>query len=86
MSDETRTLTRLLNDAYDGREGALGHSRALERLEGIDARSAEAAESRLVSGSKVAECVPIVDVAVRTIEREWGFARRRLAGEVRRSA
>jgi RNA polymerase sigma factor (TIGR02999 family) len=57
-------------------------ARALERLEALDARSAEVAKLRLVWGFSTAECARILDSSVRTVEREWGFARRWLAAEL----
>jgi RNA polymerase sigma factor (TIGR02999 family) len=57
---------------------------ALERLETVDAKSAEIAKLRLVWGCTVKECATILETSVRTIEREWNYARRWLAGELRR--
>lgn len=56
--------------------------RALERLETLDARTAEVTKLRLIWGLTVAEIAGVTDLSVRTVEREWRFARRWMAAEL----
>ena len=55
---------------------------ALERLDGLDARTADVLKLRLLWGLTVREIAETLDVSVRTVEREWRFGRRWLAAEL----
>jgi DNA-directed RNA polymerase specialized sigma24 family protein len=55
---------------------------ALERLERLDARTAEVAKLRLVWGLTPREISTAIGASVRTAEREWRFARGWLADEL----
>ena len=55
---------------------------ALERLEGLDGRSAEIAKLRLVWGLTPTETAESLGTSLRTVEREWRFARNWLADEL----
>ncbi len=52
---------------------------ALERLEKLDARTAEVVKLQMLWGLTVPETAEAMDVSVSTVEREWRFARRWLA-------
>jgi RNA polymerase sigma factor (TIGR02999 family) len=54
----------------------------LERLENLDARTAEVMKLRLIWGLTVAETAEAADLSVRTVEREWRFGRRWMAAEL----
>lgn len=56
---------------------------AMERLEGLDARTADVTKMRLLWGLTVAETAESLDMSVSTVEREWRFARRWLMGELK---
>lgn len=56
--------------------------RAMERLDGLDARTGEVMKLRLMWGLTVAEVAEAMDLSVRTVEREWRFGRRWLAAEL----
>lgn len=51
---------------------------ALERLEEEDERAAEVARLRFLLGLTVEETAAALDLSVRTVHREWTFARARL--------
>lgn len=57
-------------------------SRALDRLEELDARAAEIVELRYFTGLNVDECAAALDISTATVKREWAFARRWLAREL----
>lgn len=58
---------------------------ALTRLAALDARQAEVVELRFLAGLSVEETAHIMDIATRTVEREWlvakAWLRRELSGE-----
>jgi RNA polymerase sigma factor (TIGR02999 family) len=55
---------------------------ALGRLEELDARSAEIAKLRLLWGLTDPEIATALDLSLRTVERQWQFARRWLAARL----
>ena len=67
----------------DDRLIALGE--ALDVLEAEDPRAAEVVKLRHFAGLSVAEVAAAMEVSVRTVEREWTFARARLLELVQRA-
>lgn len=61
----------------------LGIDEALTRLESVDSRSAKVVTMRFYLGLDFAEIAISLGVTERTIERDWAFARRWLAHELR---
>jgi RNA polymerase sigma factor (TIGR02999 family) len=61
----------------------LGIDDALTRLESIDPRSAKVVTMRFFLGLDFAEIALSLGVTERTVERDWAFARRWLAQELR---
>lgn len=61
----------------------IGIDEALTRLESIDARSAKVVTMRFYLGLDFAEIAISLGVTERTVERDWAFARRWLAQELR---
>jgi len=61
---------------------AVDLARALERLEGLDARTAEVVRLRALWGLNALETAEVLEVSVRTVEREWRFGRHWLAAEL----
>jgi RNA polymerase sigma factor (TIGR02999 family) len=55
---------------------------ALERLEELDPRSAEIAKLRILWGLTDPEIATALDVSLRTVERQWQFARRWLTARL----
>jgi len=55
---------------------------AVERLEGLDPRTADVFKLRVLWGLTVPEIAEATDLSVRTVEREWRFGRRWLAAEL----
>jgi DNA-directed RNA polymerase specialized sigma24 family protein len=58
--------------------GAVALAEALVRLERHDARAAEVTRLRLVAGLSVEETAQTLGLTVRTVHREWTYARARL--------
>jgi DNA-directed RNA polymerase specialized sigma24 family protein len=52
---------------------------AVERLEGLDERTASVTKLRVLWGLSIPEIAETLDVSVSTVEREWRFARRWLS-------
>lgn len=61
----------------------LGVDEALTRLETVDSRSARVVTMRFYLGLDFAEIAMSLGVTERTVERDWAFARRWLARELR---
>jgi len=59
---------------------------ALKKLEGLDARTAEVVKLRVLWGLTNPEISQTADISLRTVEREWRFARKWLAAELRMAA
>jgi RNA polymerase sigma factor (TIGR02999 family) len=57
-------------------------SRALDRLEEQDSRTAEIVGLRFFTGLSVEECAAALDVGTATVKRDWAFARHWLAREL----
>ena len=55
---------------------------AFQRLEGIDPRAARVARLRIFAGLTNTQVAQAMEVSVRTVEREWAFARRWMAREL----
>lgn len=64
-------------------EKVLGIDEALTKLESIDSRSATVVTLRFYLGLEFSEIAISLGVTERTIERDWAFARRWLAQELR---
>ncbi len=64
-------------------EEVVGIDDALTRLESIDSRSAKVVTMRFFLGLDFAEIAISLGVTERTVERDWAFARRWLAQELR---
>lgn len=64
-------------------EEVLGIDEALTRLESVDARSAKVVTMRFYLGLDFSEIAISLGVTERTVERDWAFARRWLAQELR---
>ena len=60
-------------------EQAVQIAEALDSLEREDARAAEVARLRFLLGLGVEETARVLNTSVRTVHREWAFARARLA-------
>lgn len=76
---ERLPLTLLDLPADEEPERLLDLDAALARLEAEDARAAEVARLRTFAGLDVEEVADMLGVSVRTVMREWSFARARLA-------
>ena len=59
-------------------EGLVALGDALEVLEGEDARAAKVARLRFLSGLSVEETAEALEISVRSVHREWAYARARL--------
>ena len=59
-------------------ERLLALDEALEKLQSQDPRAAEVARLRYYAGLDVEQTARALDVSVRTVKREWAFARARL--------
>jgi RNA polymerase sigma factor (TIGR02999 family) len=66
-------------------EEVLGIDQALTRLESVDQRSATVVTMRFYLGLGFSEIALALGVTERTVERDWAFARRWLAQELRSS-
>lgn len=64
-------------------EEIVGVDEALTRLESVDERSAKVVEMRFYLGLSFSEIALALGVTERTVERDWAFARRWLANELR---
>ncbi len=56
---------------------------ALERLELLSSRQAKIVEMRFFAGLQIEEIAEVLQLSVRTIHRDWNFARAWLHGELR---
>jgi RNA polymerase sigma factor (TIGR02999 family) len=56
--------------------------RAVEKLEGLDTTTADVVKLRVLWGLTNPEIAETLDTSLRTVEREWRFARRWLAAEM----
>ena len=56
--------------------------RSVEKLEGLDATTADVVKLRVLWGLTNPEIATALDTSLRTVEREWRFARRWLAAEM----
>ena len=56
---------------------------ALERLEALSPRTAEISKLHVLWGLGIADVAKALELSVSTVEREWRFARRWLASELR---
>ncbi|MEP6483931.1 MAG: ECF-type sigma factor, partial [Rudaea sp.] len=61
--------------AIDSAEQALALESALQQLEGADARAARVVELHYFAGLTLAQIAEMLDLARRTIDRDWRFAR-----------
>lgn len=77
-------LAELAIDRPAGEILAVDHS--VSRLESIDPRSANVVKMRFYLGLDFAAIALALGVTERTVERDWSFARRWLAQELRKSA
>ncbi|MBX2796714.1 MAG: sigma-70 family RNA polymerase sigma factor [Myxococcales bacterium] len=74
--DQTRvTLDELRVGARASDTDLIDLHTALQRLEGIDVRSAQIAELKLFGGCTAGEISEALDVSVRTVESDWATAR-----------
>ena len=69
-------------DDADARVDIAAFVQALERLDGLDARTGEVVKLRLIWGLTVAEVAEAMGLSARTVEREWRFGRRWMAAEL----
>ena len=60
----------------------IGLDEALERLSGVDPRQAAIVELRFFGGMELREIATLLDVSLRTVEREWSMARAWLRKEI----
>lgn len=89
-----RQLKRIsLSDALDvgdvpplDPDQLLDLSRALDRLEREDSRTTKVVELRFFAGLSLDECAAALGVGTATVKRDWAFARRWLARELREPA
>jgi RNA polymerase sigma factor (TIGR02999 family) len=79
--EEAEILVRLPVD--DAPTDLLDLHAALERLEAEDARKAEIVALRFFAGLEMAEIADVLGTPLRTLEREWRFARAWLRSELR---
>ena len=84
LSDATRPAVGAgARPAQPSLERLLDLHRALERLAERDARKARLVELRYVCGLTVPEAAAVLEISRATAERDWAFARRWLARELR---
>jgi RNA polymerase sigma-70 factor (ECF subfamily) len=60
----------------------LALDQALERLEALDARAAQALELRFYGGLSEAETAEVLQISLATMKRDWDFARTWLAAQL----
>jgi RNA polymerase sigma factor (TIGR02999 family) len=78
--EQARVSIQLDQFAEDtGPDRLLALDEAVERLEREDKRAAEVARLRFYTGLDVRETALALDTSERTVQREWAFARARLA-------
>jgi len=75
-------LTDALNLPQPQPEGLLVLDRALQRLEGIDARAARVVELRWFVGLSVDEAAHALGVSEKSVRRDWNFAKAWLQAEL----
>jgi len=68
--------------AVDSAEQALALDEALQRLEQIDARAAQVVELVWFAGLGNEQVASVLDIALRTVARDWRFARAFLKHEL----
>jgi len=68
--------------ALDSADRALELDNAMQKLEAIDARAARAVELVCFAGLEHAQAAQVLGVAVRTVARDWRFARAFLKSEL----
>ena len=68
--------------AIDSAEQALALDEALQRLEQVDARAARVVELVWFAGLEQEQVAGVLDVALRTVARDWRFARAFLKNEL----
>jgi RNA polymerase sigma factor (TIGR02999 family) len=64
-------------------ETLLAVDAALERLGGLDARGRQVVELRYFGGLTIEETAKVLDIAAKTVTRDWNFARAWLEKELR---
>jgi RNA polymerase sigma factor (TIGR02999 family) len=80
----TLSDVHLSDDVGDDAVAASALSEALDRLEALDARKANAFKLRAIWGIQMAEIAEVLDISLATAERDWRFARSWLADELAR--
>ena len=73
------TLNEERLPGLDAGQDLMALHQALERLEGVDERTARVAELRLFGGATVPEIAEALDISSRTVDNEWAAARMWLA-------
>jgi RNA polymerase sigma factor (TIGR02999 family) len=68
--------------ALDSAEHALDLDEAMKRLEGVDARAARVVELLCFAGLEHEQAAQALDIAPRTVARDWRFARAFLKTEL----
>jgi len=68
--------------ALDSAEQALGLDEAMQKLEKVDARAAQVVELLCFAGLEHEQAAQALDVAPRTVARDWRFARAFLKSEL----
>ncbi len=76
------TLTGLAEPAVDPTGDAATFVAALEKLEELDKTTADVVKLRVLWGLTNAEVAGALETSLRTVEREWQFARKWLAAEL----
>jgi RNA polymerase sigma factor (TIGR02999 family) len=61
--------------SIDSAEEALALDQALTRLADVDERAARVLELRYFAGITAADCAEVLGVSLRSVERDWQFAR-----------
>lgn len=73
--DELATLPGDMGERKPSMEDVLALSRALERLEQAYPSKARLVRLRYIAGLTTGEVAEVMDMSVRTVERDWRFAR-----------
>jgi RNA polymerase sigma factor (TIGR02999 family) len=76
LADDDRRL------AVESAEDALALETALAKLEVVDARAARVVELRYFAGLSLEQTAQLLDLARRTVDRDWHFARAFLHAEL----
>jgi len=77
------SLSGVAGQIQQGEAASIGDFvHAVERLEGLDRRTADVFKLRVLWGLTVPEIAEATELSVRTVEREWRFGRRWLAAEL----